>query len=279
LGIEYADNSIRVKRFFRRLEIPYDSIKGIIFDFASSWTNSAPQYICTVRYSDRSGIDRKFKIASSSSDWAHKIYTHTLHTCERLGYEIAQEPGCEMESLGKRLEGFGAKCSFLQPNVDDCTISDKWGEQFRYSIDLGGYEIEKSGISVLRVRKNGWMEGEENASWLTGGMNGTGSGPRFRFEYEHDYEVRVDSVPIIRCIGRPKRRLLKGMVGYDWEGPPQSQKLSSDAQLEAMLVRAKAPVVQLVNNHIFVRDNKMPSEQLFRCIEQIAGYIKWAGKK
>lgn len=255
--VQFTDTSIRTKRLFSRLEVPYYSVKGCTF------RNRERDFYCIVRYVDRSNREKEANLASSTDATAHEIYTHILQVCNRLGHKIVQYPDPKMVRWRDQLERFGVACEFIEPSVDDFRVS-RDNDHCSWRRDLGGFRLRNPNIDSVTVRESGWAEYEDwgpNAHW------------RIETDYYFDFVVRVSSVPPIACKGSPIKKFRVRMVGYNWQGPSLAQTLNDDADLREMLVKAKAPPLELNDNHILI-NNCFPSARLFRCLERIAEHVR-----
>ena len=65
----------------------------------------------------------------------------------------------------------------------------------------------------------------------------------------------------------------KKTLDYEWKGGSFAEKLNHDTELTEMLKKAKAPNIKIRANHIYIKDNKIPHQKLFFCIERIAEYV------
>lgn len=65
----------------------------------------------------------------------------------------------------------------------------------------------------------------------------------------------------------------KKTIDYEWQGGSFAETLNHDIELTEMLKEAGAPSIEIGANHIHIKDNKIPHQRLFCCIERIAEYI------
>lgn len=275
--IQLTDTNIRIKHRFRRIEeIPYHSIEGCTFDSSHySGRGSEPSYWCTILYVDKSGIARDVKLASSKDKYAHEIYAHVLKTLKSLGLKIKQFPCQQMAEVGDMLSCCCAECDFVEPNVNDCTITYDYPRNLAMDFDLGGYLLKDTNIEIVRVRRWGW------SSFIEGSDLRYGQGQYFYYGSDFDtdiklyfdYIIRADTVPQIYCDGHPVKKFLKGTVDYHWEGTTAAQKLNEDSKLREMLIQAEAPEIKLKKNHILIRAEGAPSVLLFESTARIAEHM------
>jgi len=260
--VDFTDRGIRVKGL----------IKEIYISYASIWecTLRGPlDFGCIVKYVDSLGRDKEAKLAHSVPyvSASFEIYAHILRICDQFGQKVIQYPDPKMVRWAERAEYLGVECEFIEPNVAYNTASG--GGDFRsWQRDLGGYILQNPSINMAKVRETGTASYQHST-----GPYGGGGGWSSRINYDFDYVVKVSSVPRIACTGSPIKKFWIRTVGYKWGGTTLAQILNDDAQLREMLMKAKAPTIELRENHILITDKRFPSERLFRCLERIAEYV------
>lgn len=261
--VDFTDRGIRVKGLIKEIYIPYASIWGC--------TLRGPlDFGCIVKYVDSLGRDKEAKLAHSVPyvSASFEIYAHILRICDQFGQKVIQYPDPKMVRWAEQAEYLGVECEFIEPNVAYNTASGS-GDLRSWQRDLGGYILQNPSINMTKVRETGTASYQHST-----GPYGGGGGWVSRINYNFDYVVKVSSVPRIACTGSPIKKFRVRTVGYNWGGTTLAQILNDDVQLREMLVKAKAPAIELKENHILVTHNRFPSERLFRCLERIADHVR-----
>jgi len=62
-------------------------------------------------------------------------------------------------------------------------------------------------------------------------------------------------------------------VNYDWQGDKFAERLNQDSELVEMLIRAKAPPIEIRGDHIHLEDTKFPDQILLLSIERIIEHM------
>jgi len=90
-----------------------------------------------------------------------------------------------------------------------------------------------------------------------------------------DFIANTEKAVKLSCIGIPHKRfkLFGGVVDYEWQGAGFDQWLDQDVLLHSLLRKANAPSIVIGSNHVYIVDEKLPSADVFQCIDRIAGHI------
>ena len=267
MGVEFTDNGIRVKKLFRRTEIPYRSIEGCMFGSCSKVS-----FECKLRYM---AVDHKLKeitVIKSEDGRAHKVYVHILQTCSNIDHKIAQYPCPNMITIRKKLESFGSACEFIEPDADAYALQN-WYADFRmWETDLGGYILDNPFIKEVLVKECGkaeYISTRDTRQWYS------------EREYNFNYVIRDSRIHQIDCGGNLQKQFGLRVVDFIWDGLG-SQALNDDEELRRMLMKTKPADIKLENNSILLTDRRRsneimvrhePSEPVFRCVERIAEHM------
>jgi len=287
--VQFTEKGIGYKPYSEVVEVPYPSIKGLCFRSSGPHFDyvKGPQFDCLVMYEDEQKEIIETKLVStdealSAYEWdvfsayTHGIYGEVIKTCERLGHRIMEYPCPNILELSDLLKKLGIECHFITPDYDDyklfssmehpdwfsLLVFDKGGskEYREWLMDIGGYSLENSSIEQIRLQEVGRSE------YHTGDLGG-GSGWHTQQAFVFDCTVKVSSIPEVDYLG-----LLGDRIDYIWDGRGL-HVIKEDAELNKALKKAKAPSIEVKNNHIRYIYEKMPSEKLFRCIERIAEHV------
>ena len=266
---------------------------------------------CYLEYVDERGLHRKLEIVPWGTlipTMAIKLYRDILEASESAGHRIRQRPAKKLVTFAKQLRAIGVECEFIEPQIQqkqghddmgrkagigaegDLVFVDSEGNVVKrddtlaglcevaetyWRRDLGGLKLSVANVDLIRVTEEGWVDFTP-----TGGQYGAG-GPDVNIGYEVDYTIQTETPARIACKGEPEKKFLIRVVDYVWKGGKLAKRLNEDAQLREMLIRAKAPPMEIKANHIHVKGDRFPCRKLFECIDVIAGHAhreaSWSG--
>ncbi len=263
---------------------------------------------CRLHYSDERGLHKELEIVpwgTAIPTKAIKLYWDILFASGSAQHRIRQRPAKKLVTIAQQLRAIGVECEFIEPQIQqkhgygdlrrgqagtdaegDFVFVDSEGNVVKrddplagpceiaenyWSRDLGGLKFRATNVDVVRVIEQGWVVYTPIA-----GVAGTASstGVSVNTSYEVDYTIRAQTSARIACEGKPEKQVLIRVVDYVWKGGKFAKRLKEDAQLREMLIRAKAPPIEIKANHIHVKGDKFPSRKLFECIDVIAGHVR-----
>ena len=243
--LEITDKGIRDKR----VNIPYSLIKR-----CSIYSYGVPDK-CAVKYIDQSGLERRVGFGGP----AIEVYSDIIRTSMQCGHRISRQPSPKIVQMGNQLRSVGIESELIEPEVEYNEQGDS-----SWRLELGSLTPRGTNIDTVRLRETGQITG-------SAGMYYTAE---LHIQYSVDYMIQIEHIPHISCEGRPEKKFPGRVVDYHWAGASLAETLNEDTQLRQLLVKAKAPAIEVKGNNIRIQDKKLPTVKLFQCIDRIAEYIR-----
>ena len=275
----------------RRVDIPYSLIKEC---YCLRNHYRVPDR-CVVKYIDKSGLERHVEFGGR----AIAINNDILRISKKFRHIIPYKPSAKIVQMANQLKGLGVESEFLERGAEyDKETNGSW------QLELGSLKLRSSSIDTIRLREIG----TEKTSMVVLPSNSyrirdkadiyylldyvLDSPEISDAEYDElmlelrrleenypqfstpDYMIQIHNIRDIHCVGQPRRGFWRRVVDYHWEGATIAESMNEDTRLRKMLVKAKAPAIEVKGNHIRIRDKRFPTVKLFQCIERIAGHIR-----
>jgi len=226
-----------------------------------------------LRYRDASGHRRMLEIEMQPAD---------AGTLRATIYDRLQSHGKIIE-FAEELKDIGVDLDLVYPQEEqerEFTDSPKAGlgpDQQRmvdrFTKQLGYIRIYDTHVNKINITKT-------VTQWELTDLWG-GTREQVISYYVTDFEAAVEQASEFSCFGQPKKRFLffRGVIDYEWHGGELAEWLAQDTELSEMLRKANAPSMEIAANHIYIKGKKLPSGELFPCIDRIAEYICRKGRR
>lgn len=288
--LEITDKGIRLGK----LSIPYNLIKECTL-YRNHY--GVPDE-CEMKYIDKSGPDKHISLGGHSL----AVWRDIMRVSEEQGYRIPQRPHGDLDKWARRLRRLGIESEFIEPDYEHCTQSNSSWQR-----DLGGLRLSGSRVHAVNIRETGTITEVQYGSGT-----GTKVDTLYRFDCiiqvqptrdatcygkpvrkflrrTVDYKWGSGELPReVRPINTPADRLRRAKLSQTETREERdssqhqdklslsrlAQRLNEDAHLRKMLVKARAPAIEIGGNHIRIQDKKFPSSKLFQCIDSIAEYVR-----
>lgn len=295
--LEITDKGIRLGK----LNIPYSLIKE-----CNLYRNhyGIPDR-CGMKYIDKSGSDKHISFGGHSL----AVWRDIMRVSEEQGYRIPQHPDGDLDKWARRLRRLGIESEFIEPEYKHCTQSNSSWQR-----DLGGLRLSGSRVHAVNIRETGTITEVQawgQYSYLT--VTKVDTSYRFDYIIQVqptrdaacygkpvrkflrrtvDYEWGSGELPrevrevrpsmtLAEILRRAKLSQIETREERDSSQHQDklsqsglAQRLNEDAHLRKMLVKARAPAIEIGGNHIRIQDKKFPSSKLFQCIDSIAEYVR-----
>ncbi len=247
--LEITDTGIRD----RALDIPYSLIKEC---YCSRNISKVPDR-CVVKYIDKSELEKRVEFGGN----AIEVYSDIMRSSIRYEHRILPKPSLQISQLADQLRQYGTEAELIEPEVEH----NKQDES-SWRLGLGGIRLRSTNVETVGFHEEGVINRVPGAV----GFDGSGE---VRIRYFMDCTIRVKPIPMAPVTGSPVKKFLGRVVDYYWRNNKLAQRLNEDTKLRSMLVKSKAPEIEVRGNHIRIQDKKFPSAKLFQCIDRIAGHI------
>lgn len=299
--LEITDKGIRLGK----LNIPYNLIKE-----CNLYRNhyGVPDR-CGMKYIDKSGPDKHISLGGHSL----AVWRDIMRVSEEQGYRIPQQPHGDLDKWARRLRRLGIESEFIGPEYEHCTQSNSSWQRDLGGLRLSGSRVHAVNIRetgtitaeqvwaqygsytvtkvdtlyrfdyIIQVQptRDAACYGKPVRKFLGRTVDYEwGSGELPREVRELPREVRP-SMTLAEILRRAKLSQTETREERDSSQHQDklsqsrlAQRLNEDAHLRKMLVKARAPAIEIGGNHIRIQDKKFPSSKLFQCIDSIAEYVR-----
>lgn len=261
--IDLTDEGVRTKDRY----IPYRSIVD-----CSLWRSDRHiDTACIIRHSDDRGRIIETRLKKERSLGGLSIFSDIIRISRQHGYKVAQRPNEEMAYLASRLRAIDVESEFLEPDVQHNRVSQT-EDSGSWHMEHGGLMLKHSNINYIGVNEDGILS---TTPGYAGPSGGSPSSVNIGQQYHIDCKIQIDTAADVVSSGKPHRKgVLKRVVDYDWAGGNLAKRLNEDTQLREMLVKAKAPAIEVRGDHIRIEDKKFLTPKLFQCLDRIAGRVR-----
>lgn len=247
--LEITDEGIRYKKF----NIPHSQIGecSIYRSLRGVPKNGG------ITYTDQSGKHKHLQFGGMVIE----VCSDIIRIAKQCGHTISWQQSTEIVLVANRLKGLGVESEFIQPSVEYNKQSSKF-----WHLDMGGLKLRGANADMVKVREHG--------STHLGMAGGQTWETKVDIQFHIDVILQIECTRETACRGDVVKRFPRRVVDYQWVGKEFARRLNEDAQLCKMLVKVKAPPMRVEENHILIQGKRLPSLELFRCIDRIAGHIR-----
>jgi len=249
------------------IKIPLSRIQNCVIVVSVSADGSVAPGTVTLKYLDSTQRRRTAQIETHPAYYAGMLKSIISG---RLGtYGKIMKFAEELKDIGVDLELVYPQEEQEREFTDSLKASPGVHQQRmvdRFTKQLGYIRIYDTHVNKINITKTVTVW-ELTDSW--------GTREEVNINYAADFEAAIEQASEFSCSGQPKKRFLffGGVIDYGWHGGELAEWLAQDTQLSEMLRKANAPSMEIAANHIYIKGKKLPSGELFPCIDRIAEYI------